>query len=92
MKLEINCPACANGFVVDATAAAGTQFICPFCSVPVVMPVNASPEPPPPVDTAPQTEPVDDNEVVCPRCQLHFSPVRRVAERPVSCVSCSSRS
>jgi len=90
MQIEVCCPGCGSGYLVDA-ASAGADFHCPSCSRPVPVPAAAAaaataptatattaaaavavappaPAPPSPAETS--------EEIVCPRCQLHFSPRR----------------
>jgi CheY-like chemotaxis protein len=82
MNIQIECPACNSAFIVDDSTV-GEQFACPTCAVPIVVqataaPPQASPEPVTAAATAAAVA-AEDSEVVCPRCQLHFSLKRHVA-------------
>jgi predicted Zn finger-like uncharacterized protein len=74
VKIEVRCPSCRKGYLVDETRIpeGGGSVPCQACGtpVPLQLPVKkkkavAAPPPPPPV--AP-------TEVCCPRCGLHFTP------------------
>jgi CheY-like chemotaxis protein len=85
MRIEVRCTSCGQGFLVEEQATAG-GLTCPACSAPMAKKMNAPPAPPaatmatsaasvaPAVTPAPEAE-----EVVCPRCQLHFVPQRSAA-------------
>lgn len=94
MKFEVHCTSCDTEYVMDE-AFAGTALPCPACGaedglhVPPVKPVpqspvpRSTPEPPRPMPlAAPQdsTKPAESEEVVCPRCKLHFVPRRATAD------------
>ncbi|MDB4324756.1 response regulator [bacterium] len=86
MTIKIDCPACGSGFVANETDL-GKQFVCPACSVPIVVQSTmVAPEAPPePVAQQAQQPTADDGHgVVCPRCQLHFSPSRHVAATTIA--------
>ena len=79
MNLEVACRYCNSAFLLDDSFA-GTVLPCPSCGSPdgLARPAavrtgaaESAPPPAPPVSTA---EP--EQEVVCPRCKLHFVPRR----------------
>lgn len=94
MKLEVRCPSCGRGYLVDESRipTAGGKVACTACGAaidlartPGVAPaISGAPSPGEPPEAAPApsdaTRPVarDDgerrDEVVCPRCGLHFNP------------------
>lgn len=77
MRVELRCPGCGKGYLVEGGSTA-VEFACPVCSSPVALraplpaAVAAPAAPPPPAAAA------ADEEIVCPRCNLHFSPRRHV--------------
>ena len=84
MKIEIVCPVCEKGYLIEADSAGG-EFVCPACvrPVPVHIPLRfegssaAKAADEPSDDPAPQrttTVTTGPEQVVCPRCKLHFSP------------------
>jgi predicted Zn finger-like uncharacterized protein len=82
VKIEVRCSACGKGYLVDTTKipAAGGVVKCQACgaSIAVQAPtIPAAPPPPAPAAAAPAATP---NEVICPRCGLHFAPA---STRPV---------
>jgi CheY-like chemotaxis protein len=103
MKIEICCPSCNKGYLLDEKALGG-EFFCPACSTRITLAGQAEspmietdvPEPAaaPAVSQAPpgavavgaqvttvQAAPAVSarQEVVCPRCNLHFSPRGKAA-------------
>ncbi|MDX1389394.1 MAG: hypothetical protein R3344_09405, partial [Acidobacteriota bacterium] len=79
MRVETRCASCGNSFLIDSEGRAGTP--CPVCGEPVASgarPVAsaapASGPAAPKVETASTRPQGDDNNVVCPRCGLHFVP------------------
>lgn len=129
MKVEVRCPGCGRGYLVDEQGSLG-EFSCPSCSASIPLPApprarqavagDARPAPaartreaasavarpataparmqsaaagPAPVARQHPALPADDDraapaEVVCPRCNLHFSPRPHAAssvtqQRPV---------
>jgi CheY-like chemotaxis protein len=78
MKFEVHCVSCNTEYVLDE-AFAGTALPCPSCGaqnglrVPEVQPA-------PPVVQPRSTKSNEAEEVVCPRCKLHFVPRRATAE------------
>ena len=101
MKIELRCPTCDKGYLIDQ-AAAGGDIPCPGCGGLIGLEVGSEAKP---IDRPAQagkaeggeeTQPVATaaaattavarpapqmEEVVCPRCKLHFSP-RRAETRP----------
>jgi CheY-like chemotaxis protein len=75
MPATIHCPECDRSWVLDE-AGGGGEFICPTCLARISLaepaPVGAAAG----VEAAPAVAPAarPDEEVVCPRCQLHFYP------------------
>jgi transposase-like protein/CheY-like chemotaxis protein len=95
MTIEIVCPECASGYVLD-TSAVGSAFTCPSCSRSMTI-VTAAPSAAPvgPAKAAPHVRSAavaapkpqataapasPKTEIVCPRCQLHFSPKKHEVE------------
>ena len=82
MKIEVRCPSCRKGYLVDETRIpeGGGSVPCQACGtpVPLQLPVRqkkvAPPAPPP--APLPATE---STEVCCPRCGLHFAPESHAA-------------
>lgn len=72
MNIEVACAKCGKAFLVDASAA-GSLFPCPECAATITVPAGG---------TAPAAP--NDEEVVCPRCQLHFSLQRHRAAAPLA--------
>ena len=86
MKFEVHCTSCNTEYVMDE-AFAGTALPCPACGVqdglrvPAAAPtVPKAPQPAPVVTAQDTARPGDSEEVVCPRCKLHFIPRRATAE------------
>jgi len=102
MKIEIRCPSCNKGYLVEEGSLGGPMQ-CPNCSTSMVARVEPARESaavavaavatasdvpggnvgtrtiaPPAPDPAQAASP---EEIVCPRCQLHFAP-RRQSARP----------
>ena len=85
MKLEVRCPSCRKGYLVDETRIpeGGGSVPCQACGTPVPLqlpvrrkaPVAAAPPTPP----APEATPAAASEVCCPRCGLHFAPETHAA-------------
>ena len=82
MKIEVRCPTCRKGYLVDETRIpeGGGSVPCQACGTPVPLhlPVKrkkATPPPPPPEPAAA----APGSEVCCPRCGLHFTPESHVA-------------
>lgn len=90
MKVEIRCPKCDRGYLVDELAG---EILCPSCSEPIPAPQPATavagteggdpPGPAPSGATAADPLPAGA-EVVCPRCNLHFAPRGAAPPRPRS--------
>jgi len=95
MKIELRCPGCGKGYLIDEDAAGG-ELVCPACSSHVATPSPpradsraASPQPhgagtgasaAAPEAAVPAAAPAPRQEqVICPRCQLHFVPRRATA-------------
>jgi len=81
MKIEVHCSRCGKGYLLDE-AFAGTALPCPACGEAGglrVEPPAAAPPSPAPVTPAGAAAPAPE-EVVCPRCKLHFVPRRATAE------------
>jgi predicted Zn finger-like uncharacterized protein len=77
VKIEVRCPTCRKGYLVDETRIpeGGGSVPCQACGtpVPLQMPVKrkkTTPPPPPPEPAAAAAV----SEVCCPRCGLHFTP------------------
>jgi len=99
MKIEAACPSCQQAYLLDTDSMSG-EFFCPACSIPIPLKPPAAAErqsPVTPVVThvapggaaaavaaTPHAEPVEPVEVVCPRCNLHFSPRKRTVDRASS--------
>lgn len=95
MKVEIRCPYCERGYLLDEIAL-GSELICPACSGPIRLSPTAGADTvgsDAPQDagsayrggpaTAVDQDPLEHSEprqVVCPRCKLHFKP--RAAHLP----------
>jgi len=85
MKFEVHCKSCNAEYVMDE-AFAGTALPCPACGAEDglrVPAVTKAPEAPLHVSAASAQDtarPGDSEEVVCPRCKLHFIPRRATAE------------
>jgi len=62
MKFEIQCSSCNGSYVIDEEALGG-DLVCPNCSVTTATSESAGPGISAPAD-----------QIVCPRCSLHFSP------------------
>jgi len=92
MKIEVRCPGCGKGYLMEEDSAGG-ELVCPACSSRVATPPRPVPESGPPrqpgsegaaaaaaVAAAPAPDPASAQEkVICPRCQLHFVPRRAAA-------------
>lgn len=78
MPLNIRCPGCASTWVLDE-AEAGAAFTCPTCMGTIDLQVATAAEPP----TAAAAPVAEGDEVVCPRCNLHFYPRGRKDDSPV---------
>jgi CheY-like chemotaxis protein len=75
MKIEVCCPSCEQGYLLEDDMSGG-EFACPYCSTKINLepkqePTRASVQP-----TAAQTPVVaaPAELIVCPRCELHFKP------------------
>ena len=87
MNLEVACRYCNTAFVLDESYA-GVVVPCPSCGSPdglarpatVLARNTGTADPPAPVASA--VEPAE--EVVCPRCKLHFVPRRASAAQDAS--------
>jgi CheY-like chemotaxis protein/DNA-directed RNA polymerase subunit RPC12/RpoP len=94
MRIEVHCTSCNTEYVLDE-AFAGTALPCPACGAEEGLRVpSASPAPEAPSrqPTTPAAQAVtstafkddtkveESEEVVCPRCKLHFVPRRATAE------------
>lgn len=87
MKFEVHCTNCDAEYVMDE-AFAGTALPCPSCGtedglrVPAAAtaPVAPAPRPEPVAAVQETARPAESEEVVCPRCKLHFVPRRATAE------------
>jgi len=89
MKTEIRCENCDTTWHVDGEAAAG-EMLCPFCMTRIALPAvepearDSKPESVVAPATVRAVEPIPE-EVVCPRCNLHFSPFsKRSRPKPAS--------
>ena len=81
MSVSIRCPDCDRSWVLEETGTGG-EFICPSCLTRISLDVPAAPARVT-APTAPIASPATpkasstarpDDEVICPRCQLHFYP------------------
>ncbi len=90
MTMEVSCPSCATSFLLDESAV-GAEVPCPACmqllpldnlqlSSPeaVNAPPHATPQAAPRLEPAPTLS--EAEEIVCPRCKLHFNPKRRARD------------
>jgi len=103
MKIEIRCPACNKGYLIDEELL-GSALRCPACSTAIVVRVAPARKAaaatvsaaaggpggaatgtlaPAATGTAPQAGAAE--EVVCPRCQLHFVPRRGAVRSAEGC-------
>lgn len=82
MRLEVRCPQCGKGYLVDEERIPerGGSVPCQACGAPVPLQLPAkrrvapqAPAPPPPAAAAAPAE------VCCPRCGLHFAPEMHAA-------------
>lgn len=95
MKIEVRCSACTCAWLIDEPPR-GAELLCPACMAKIELNPPPAPEPTPPprqeadpvlssrwttAPAKPQPEPVDE-DVVCPRCKLHFNPRGRAPEEP----------
>lgn len=82
MKAEVRCPGCGSGWLVEHSAIG--VMICPSCSTRVTVgETERRAEPARPVASVPLSSVQDTDhgqEVVCPRCKLHFFPRGRRAK------------
>jgi CheY-like chemotaxis protein len=86
MKVEVLCPSCSHSYVVDEESIDPTAVVpCPACGDHMgVVEVPATEALAAPVAAAATAQPLPtpaaaaglDQEVVCPRCSLHFNPQR----------------
>ncbi len=83
-KFEVRCPACEELYLLDQdiVPTGGGEVPCLNCGglIPVAIPTQ---------ETAPQEQPAvaatdAAEEIVCPRCQLHFIPRTSLDQDPVS--------
>jgi len=91
MKIEVRCSSCQTSYLVDQQAGA-VEFVCPGCSTLVQLrgtndapraataqasPVGSAAQTAAPAQQLEQATPkAPPEEVVCPRCKLHFTPGR----------------
>lgn len=76
MKVEVRCPSCQKGYLVDEgrIPAAGGSVPCQACGASIALappPGGAAPMDLPPVVAS---APAAAEEVCCPRCGMHFVP------------------
>lgn len=79
MKIEVRCPQCGKGYLVDEAKipAAGGIVPCQGCGASITLKARAAiPEP----HVAPAPPPA--SEVCCPRCGLHFTPGGHADRQP----------
>jgi CheY-like chemotaxis protein len=92
MSFEVTCASCRTSYVMDEDFA-GTALPCPACGAQEGLSVPSRTRPaagparrPTPRSQPPVTPPAtgsrseEPEEVVCPRCKLHFVPRRATAE------------
>ncbi len=78
MKVETRCATCGSSFLIDAEGGDGTP--CPVCGEPMqsaersVASDRPAPKAAPPPKQPPAKTDASDDNVVCPRCGLHFAP------------------
>lgn len=94
MKYEVRCERCGKGYLVDEDSLGG-EFPCPGCLEPirtasVVPPPEPGPDPAAASGPATTAAPTPVEEVVCPRCKLHFVP-RSGATAPAAPATSSDR-
>jgi CheY-like chemotaxis protein len=89
MRIEVRCSQCGSSYLADENAIEA-GLVCPGCSAPVEIRTGlagrAPVEAPAPAQAAapaasPNPAPVEEEQVVCPRCKLHFLPRRQAAAR-----------
>lgn len=98
MKIEVRCPGCGKGYLIEEDPAGG-ELVCPACSSSMPPPPRPVPQNAPPPQrgmegrpaataaSAPVADPAsapEQERVICPRCQLHFVPRRTAAAEPGS--------
>lgn len=93
MKIEIRCPSCARGYLIDEISH-GAELLCPACLAPISTTGKTEPQARTPAASAEpsgvriatplsarrtQATPASPAsiEIVCPRCKLHFAPRQR---------------
>ncbi|MCP3981668.1 MAG: response regulator [bacterium] len=81
MKIEVRCPACQKGYLVEEQTLVGGELFCPGCSSRIDVLASVPQEPEPVVEGTGPGIGDEVAEVVCPRCKLHFAP-RNAATRP----------
>ncbi len=90
MKIEVRCPACGRGYLIEETKIppTGGEAVCKACGGRIELPKRAgsAPGPPPapraapPAPSSPRPAAREDapapagEQVTCPRCGLHFVP------------------
>ena len=82
MTIEVVCPACRSGYVLDA-ATVGDEFHCPSCShASTIERARPAAAPRAARRAAPSATPAQTprTEIVCPRCKLHFAPEKHTVE------------
>lgn len=80
MTIEVVCPACRSGYVLDS-ATVGDEFHCPSCSHASSIEQSRPPSAPRAARrVAPRAAPAPRTEIVCPRCKLHFAPEKHTVE------------
>ena len=92
MTLEVSCPSCDNSFLLEESAV-GAELSCPACmrqlpldnlqlSSPeaVNAPPHETPHAEPHFEPAPTRSEGSAEEIVCPRCKLHFNPKRHTRD------------
>lgn len=93
MKIELHCPSCQTGYVVDPARIprGGGVVRCRVCdaAIPVASPENPTAKPVEPGRRAPDAVPVrsvtaPQGEVSCPRCGLHFVPSAGKVAEPIN--------
>ena len=83
-KFEVRCPECNELYLMDQeiVPSGGGEVPCLNCGglIPISLPEEKTAEPDP-VTAAPAAS---SEEIVCPRCQLHFVPRAALENEPVS--------
>jgi len=84
VKIEVRCPNCRKGYLVDETRIpeGGGSIPCQACGapVPLQLPVRKKKAAAPPLPPPPPPAAAASSDVCCPRCGLHFTPEGHAAQ------------